>query len=210
VDPQLFDASLYPSARAELRQALSLPDDAMVALLMGTSARKGLETAVAAVARASPTLHLVVAGSGDTDMAQRWARASGLERRLHLVGPRGDPERLFAACDVFVLPTRYEPFGMVIMEAMASSVPVVVSATSGAAEHIQHGVNGYLVDAPDDVEGFAEGIRLAIESGNRHAIGRAARLTALTLTWPRICEQTEDVYDEAKDAKGAKGVKDAK
>lgn len=202
VDPAAFDATAYVGARAELRRALSLPPDALVALLIGTYARKGLETAIAAVARASDALHLVVAGTGDVDQARHWAASAGLEKRLHLVGPRPDPERLFAASDVFVLPTRYEPFGMVILEAMASALPVVVSGTAGAAELIRHGENGFLVAEPDDVDGFASGIRSALEGGARHGIGRSARMTALSVAWPRITELTEAVYHRAAARRG--------
>lgn len=196
VDPGAFNASAYPEAAWDLRRSLSLPASAMIALLIGTYVRKGLETAIHAVKKTGiEDLHLVVAGAGDAEQAHAWAAAAGMGERLHLLGPRDDPERLFAASDVFVLPTRYEPFGMVIVEAMASGLPVVVSETAGAAELIRHGENGFLVAEPDDIDGFADGIRAALTAAP--ALGRSARSTAMSVAWPRIAELTEATYHRA-------------
>lgn len=201
VDPAVFDRARYPGARDALRRTLGLAPQTPLALLVGTHARKGLATAIAAAARASDALHLVVAGSGDAALARRWAAQSGLGARLHLLGPRLDVAELFAAADLFVLPTRYEPFGMVIVEAMASSLPVVVSGCSGAAELIRHGENGFVVQAADDTDGFAAAIRAILADralGER--VGRAARATATTVAWSEVARRTEAVYARAAEA----------
>ena len=198
VDPDVFDRTRYPDARAWLRRELRLAAEAPIALLIGTYARKGLDTAIAAVARASDALHLVVAGSGDDGAARRAAYDAGLGERLHLLGPRADVAPLYAAADVFVLPTRYEPFGMVIVEAMASGLPVVVPASAGATELIVPGESGAVVAAPDDTAGFAAALHgLLADPARREAMGRAAREAALTVSWPRIAQQTEAVYRQA-------------
>jgi len=197
-DPAVFDRARYPDARHALRHECGIAADAPVALLVGTYARKGLDTAIVAAARASDDLHLVVAGSGDTGAAQRRARDARISDRLHLLGPRGDIARLYAAADLFILPTRYEPFGMVIAEAMASSLPVVVSACSGAAELIEPGVSGYVVEAADDAGAFATHLRTLLNNrAHRDAIGRAARSAALAVAWPAVAAQTEAVYHTA-------------
>lgn len=195
VDPALFRRERYPGAGARLRTSLGLPRESSVALLVGTYARKGLETAIAAAARASERLHVVVAGTGDEALARRWAAAAGLGGRLHLLGARSDAPELFAAADLFILPTRYEPFGMVIVEAMATELPVVVSACAGAAELIRHGENGFIVEAPDDAAAFAAVLRqLLADPERRRAVGAAARRAALTVAWPEIARRTEAVY----------------
>lgn len=197
-DPAEFDAARYPDARAALRGTLGLPADAPIALLIGTYARKGLDTALHAAGRASQTLHLVVAGAGDDALAHRWASGAGMAGRLHLLGPRTDVARLYAAADIFVLPTRYEPFGMVIAEAMQSSLPVVVSASAGAAELIAPGLSGFVVESADDAEGFATHLRaLMADPALRAAVGRAARLAALPLAWPEVAARTEALYARA-------------
>lgn len=199
-DPAIFDRDRYPDARATLRRELGLAPGATVALLVGTYARKGLETAALAVARAGADLHLAVAGAGDDARARRWAAAAGLDGRLLLLGPRRDVARLYAAADLFLLPTRYEPFGMVIAEAMQASLPVVVSACAGAAELIVHGTSGFVVEEADDADAFAGHLRaLLADPARRAAMGREARAAALAVAWPRIAEQTEAVYRRAAD-----------
>ncbi len=201
VDPATFDRRRWPAARAELRRSLGLLDDAVVALLIGTYARKGLDTAIAALARASDAVHLAVAGTGDAGWARGVAGACGFGARLHLLGPRRDVAALCAGADLFVLPTRYEPFGMVIAEAMAASLPVVVAGCAGAAEYLRHGENGFVVDAADDVAGFAAAIRAILADRARaETIGRAARATAAALAWPMVVAQTEAAYRLAADA----------
>jgi len=197
-DLAAFDRARYPTARHDLRHELGLAADAPVALLIGTYARKGLDTAIAAVAQSSDTLNLVVAGAGDSDAARRWAAAARMADRLHLLGPRSDVAGLYAGADVFILPTRYEPFGMVIAEAMASSLPVIVSACSGAAELIEPGVSGCVVVSADDASGFAGQLRtLLADPARREAMGRAARAAAHVVSWPTVAAQTEAVYQAA-------------
>jgi UDP-glucose:(heptosyl)LPS alpha-1,3-glucosyltransferase len=198
VDVAQFDRTRYPDARSRLRAELGLGPDVPLALIVGAAARKGLETAIRAVARASAVLHLVVVGSGDARAAQRWARAAGLGDRLHWLGPRADVPVLYAAADLFLLPTRYEPYGMVVTEAMASGLPVVVSAVAGAADHIVPGENGWVVREPDDVDAFAAAIRSILADPAAAAeAGRRARAVTLDLGWVRIAERTEEVYRRA-------------
>ena len=195
VDPVVFDRQRYPAARADLRRSLGIAPDTPLALLIGTYARKGLDTPIAATARASDTLHLAVAGAGDRALAQRWAAEAGLQGRLHLLGTRWDVAELYAGADLFVLPTRYEPFGMVIAEAMASELPVVVSGCAGAAELIVPGASGFVVERADDVEGFAMHLRTLLgDPALRAALGRAARAAALDVSWERVAVRTERVY----------------
>ncbi len=197
-DPALFDRSRHPDARNALRTELGVKPDTLVALLIGTYARKGLDTAIAAVARASREVHLVVAGSGDIELAHHWAEEAGIESRLHLLGPRRDVAELYAAADIFILPTRYEPFGMVIAEAMQSSLPVVVSRCAGASDLIVNGESGFVVNAANDVDGFTAHLRaLVADPARRAAVGLAARAAALSVEWLNVAEQTEAVYRRA-------------
>ncbi len=195
VDADTFDRARYPEARHWLRASLGLGDDVPVALFAGTYVRKGLETAIRAAAAASPDLHLVVAGSGPFHVARRWDRDVGLGERLHLLGPRADVAALYAAADLFVLPTRYDPYGMVVTEAMASGLPVVVSAAAGAAGLIEHGRNGWVVREPDDADGFAAAMRAILaDRGAAAEAGVRAREAVRGLDWATIARRTEEVY----------------
>ena len=106
-------------------------------------------------------------------------------------------ERFFAAADVFVFPTFFDAYGMVISEAMASGLPVITSRAAGAAELIEHGESGWLTADPWDPDQIAEGLRtLAADPGLRQRMGAAARSKIEAYTWDRVAEQTMAVYRE--------------
>jgi UDP-glucose:(heptosyl)LPS alpha-1,3-glucosyltransferase len=113
-------------------------------------ARKGLATAVEGFAAlADRGSRLVVLGKGDTREYQALAARLGIGERVVWLGARHDPERWYAAADIVVLPSRYEPFGNVHLEALAAGLPVVASARAGGAEVIADGTNGAVVEPTD-------------------------------------------------------------
>ena len=87
------------------------------------------------------------------------ADALGLGSRVHWLGPRTDVERLYAMADAVALPARYEPFGNVHLEALASGLPVLTSSRTGGAEIVDHGQNGWVVGEPSDPAEVARGPR---------------------------------------------------
>ena len=145
--------------RAAARAALGVSDDAFVAVFIGHEFdRKGLPIAMAALEHV-PTAILVVVG-GTADMIRRasaQAAALGVGGRVRFVGADPDPVRYLRASDVFVLPSAYESYGLVVTEALASGVPVVSAPVGVAPDVIVDGENGYLT--PANAEEF--GRRLA-------------------------------------------------
>jgi glycosyltransferase involved in cell wall biosynthesis len=164
-------------------------------LFVGAYGRKGLETAIAALAAMRCDAELVAVGDGDRAAFRRQAARAGVGDRVRLEPPRGGIAAVMADADLFLFPTRYEPFGMVIAEAMACGVPVVTSAAAGAAELIQEGVSGRVIADPRDAPAFAAAADsvLADETG-RMAMGRAARQAVGELGWDRIAARTLEVY----------------
>lgn len=155
----------------ELRGELGLPLDANVLGIFGRVVPwKGHEEALEAVLplfREDPRTHLLVVGDAGGDpegeaLLQRLeahADTRGVDAQLHLAGYRSDVEALYRICDV-VLHTSVEPepFGRTVVEAMASSRPVVASPLGGPAEIVEDGVTGFLVD-PRDEELWRERVR---------------------------------------------------
>lgn len=158
IDPAPFEA-VPPSEGATLRDELGVPGDAIV---MGQVARlspqKDLLTFVDAVARAidlTPRVHALVAGEGPERAAiEARIRLRGLGDRIRLLGFRTDVARLMAAFDVFVLSSRWEGLPLTVLEAMASSLPVVATAVDGTREAVVEGTTGLLVP-PGDVDSLA-------------------------------------------------------
>jgi glycosyltransferase involved in cell wall biosynthesis len=150
-------------ARAALRAELKLPADAV---LIGGAGRlttqKGFTYALQAfkrIEREFPEAHLLIAGDGPLNMPLKAeARQLGLARRVHFLGWRTDIPNVLAGLDVFVMPSLWEGFGLVLLEAMAQALPVVGSAVSAIPEIVAHGETGLLVP-PRDPDALADALR---------------------------------------------------
>jgi glycosyltransferase involved in cell wall biosynthesis len=103
---------------------------------------------------------------------------------------------------VFVFPSRTDTFGLVLLEAMASGVPVVVSPETGARVGVQHGVTGF--HAPD-LHSFTESVRQLMNSETlRQGIGAAARVFSCSRGWNGVFEQLYLTYEWGLEATGCK------
>ena len=108
----------------------------------------------------------------------------------------------YAASDIFVFPTRYEPFGLVITEAMASGLPVITSEIAGAAEIMTDGRDAILLKDPTDSSEIAEAIRTLVDDDKlRASMGANARRTAEKYSWDEVARKTMEVYEEVAESK---------
>lgn len=171
------------SARQRLRADLGLYEDA---LLLGMVCRlveqKGIPYALEALRRLRaqyPSAHLVVAGDGENAAElRRLASALGMADRVHWLGWRSDAAELMAAFDLLLVPSLWEGFGLVLLEAMARRLPVIASRVGAIPEVVAHGETGILI-APRDVDALAQAIsRLLDDRALRKYMGLlgAARL----------------------------------
>jgi UDP-glucose:(heptosyl)LPS alpha-1,3-glucosyltransferase len=142
-------------------------------------------------APSSPCLSKLLAIGGRNERRyQSLARRFGVEDRVILPGRRKDVARYYRAGDLFLFPTLYEHLGMVILEAMASGLPPVVSRLAGAAELIEGGVSGILLENPSDPERIAAALGPLIDDETaRVDMGRRACAAVAERTWDRVaCE----------------------
>jgi UDP-glucose:(heptosyl)LPS alpha-1,3-glucosyltransferase len=168
---------LGPTARTEV----AIPAQAPLALFVGSGfERKGLATLLEAMALRAGSPWLVVVGKGSRRLHEALARRLGVADRVVWLGPRPDIERWYAAADVVALPSRYEPFGNVHLEALASGLPVVTSTRAGGAELIEDGKNGAVVD-PHDARALAEALDRF--SARDAGVSAAARASAEPFTY---------------------------
>ena len=153
--------------------------------------RKGLDVALRALRALGESAALVVVGRGDPDRYLALARELGVGDRVVWLGVRSDIERWYAAADVLVLPTRYEPFGNVHLEALASGLPVVTSRLAGGAEVVDARC-GAVVDprAPEEVASAVARLRERSPAELR----AAARAAAEPFTYGRQVGELERVY----------------
>ncbi|MCM2280122.1 MAG: glycosyltransferase family 4 protein [Oligoflexia bacterium] len=182
------------AARAALRSRLGIAEDEVVAIFVGAYERKGLATAMDALARLKPEARartrLLAVGGGSVEGFKARARALGIEDRVILHGPTRDIASFYRAAELFVLPTLYEPFGLVILEAMASGLAPVVSRLAGASELLQEGVSGSLIDNPGDADEVARRLeRIALDPISRNQMGQASRRIAEARSWDQVAEE---------------------
>jgi glycosyltransferase involved in cell wall biosynthesis len=167
--------------------------------------RKGADVALRALRRV-PDAELLLAGGPSADRldddpeAQRLralARDLGVADRLVLLGgvERSRMPALFRSADVVLCPPRYEPFGIVPLEAMACARPVVASAVGGHLDTVADGRTGRLVP-PDDPEALAAAVAgLLADAPTRTSFGAAGRRRAQSrYGWDRVAAATEAAY----------------
>ena len=171
--PNFVAEAKAPPAR---RSEMFTPPDAPLLLAMGRMhENKGFDVLIEAVARL-PGVYLWIAGEGPL-MADLEARAQRLfvKPRVRFLGWRDDAPSLFAACDLFVCPSRHEPLGNVVIEAWAQGVPVVATEAQGPAALVRHDETGLLVPV-DDARALARAIQALLADRERAArLGRAGR-----------------------------------
>ncbi len=167
------------------------------------SRQKGLEYLVRAVEHlpSRQKVHLKIVGEdwGGVTGLRALARALGIEDQITFTGPlpRADVIRAYGSADIFVLPSLFEPFGIVLLEAMAAGLPIVASRVGGIPEVVQDGATGLLV-RPGDSRVLAEAIgRLISDPSLRSQMGEAGRLRAAAFSWERLVPRILKVYDEA-------------
>lgn len=196
VDLDTFHPRNRGRYRDEARAELGATPGECLALYVG-NLQKGAAAAIRATTRVARVRLVLVSGSNpDADRAV--ARAERAADRVVFHPLSRQIERFFAAADVFLFPTLYESYGMVISEAMAAGLPVVTSRAAGAAELIEHGESGWLTADPWDSDQIAEGLRaLAADPALRERMGAAARSKIEAYTWDRVADETMAIYWEA-------------
>ena len=146
--------------RAAVRDEWRIDHDVPLLVFASMDFRgKGLDSVLDALARLQHRdTRLIVVGQGSVASFERRARSLGIERRVTFVGRQSAIQRFYGAADLFVLPTIYEPFPNVNLEAMACGTPVITTATAGGAEIIREGSNGYLIPDAWAIDALAERI----------------------------------------------------
>lgn len=202
VDVERFSPRHRATHRAVVREGLGVRDEEVLLLIVAHNfALKGVPTLIRAVgqlvALGNP-VRLVVAGGKPSRRYQRLARSAGAAAAVTFVGAVDDPVPYFAAADVYVQPTFYDPCSLVVLEALASGLPVVTSRFNGAGELIHPGREGFLIDDPADADELTQALRPLLDASTRDRFGIAARSLAEDHPFERNCREMLAVYEQAR------------
>jgi len=205
LDQRIFNPESRLRNRAAMRAQLGLGDGQFVLLLVGNDwKKKGIAALLEALATLKDLpLILVVAGKDDSTPYQARIRELGLQGHVMFQPPRADVQTYYAVADVYVGPSLEDTFAQPPAEAMACGLPVITTATNGTSEIMADGVDGMIVQDPNDAADLAAKIRLLFDDpALRERMGHAASQTAQNYTWDRNGEQMRAIFAERLNRKG--------
>lgn len=197
VDTRIF----RPDRRDPILRGLNGWERKFVVLHVGRlAAEKGVHRILEAfrIARdllPAGSLQLVIAGGGPEEPALRRAAPPDVTF-LGILDHKRDLPKLYASADAFVLTSLTETLGLVVLEAMASGIPVIATPAGGVADHLRHGENGLSYPASDTREMAHAMVRLAMDPKLRDELGHGARRTAEGLDWEGELDRLDVSYQE--------------
>jgi len=183
--------------RDSVRQRHGISSEDFVVLFVGGDwERKGLYYLIEALSLIpEPEVKLLVLGRGDTNFYAMLARDKAVGERVTFVPYSHSIWEYYGASDIFVLPTLYEPLGLVIGEAMACGLPVIVAKVAGASDFIIDGVNGLLLDDPRNADDLEAKISLLLSDARlRETMGKRARITSEEISWDEVARRILQAY----------------
>jgi UDP-glucose:(heptosyl)LPS alpha-1,3-glucosyltransferase len=186
VDLERFSPSRLISLRVPARAELQVGARPLVLTVAQDYRRKGVAAVMAlarrAAGRGDPFAFVVVGGGArHREPFERAARREGC-CNIRFVGPTAGVERYYAAADLFLLPTFYDPCALSVPEALAAGLPVITTSRNGASELMEHGRHGFIVDNPADIEAIDESLRSLLDPVRRAGMGMAAGAAARYLS----------------------------
>lgn len=184
--------------RAKLRKEMAIPQNAVALVFVGSGfERKGLASAIRAIANTDR--YLVVVGQDKAEKQyQELAQSLGCQNRVRFMGMQKNTLPFYQAVDGLLLPTLYDPFPNVILEAMACGLPVITSHTCGGAEFITTGQNGYVCDALD-IPRLSEAVMAIPSRFVDESMGIFARERVKDATPEKLSQQLISLYQNILD-----------
>jgi len=208
VDLLQFNTADHGRLRCAARSRFGIPESEPVLLFAGNDfKRKGLQFALQyaiGLKAQGHGLKLLVAGRGNPAPYLRLARQKFFENDLLFLGSLADMREAYHCADLLVHPALYEPFGNVCLEAMACGLPVATSRLTGAADIIDNGASGIVIDRPGDIETLVSNISPLLDHNRAglKAMAEQAAHRAADFPLERNVQETMALYREIITEKG--------
>ena len=205
VDINKFDKLDRNICRREIRKRFGIDETDTVVLFVSMNFElKGLDNLMVAIAltkaeHPSEKLKLLVVGKGNEKKYGRLAQKLGIKDDVIFAGVWKDNiEQIYLASDIFAMPSGFDTFGMVVLEAMSASLPVIISSNVGAKDLIRDGINGFVVDR-EDIDLISSKIGFMLDKENRKKMAKEAYKVAEQNTWDRMSEKVLEIYSRITD-----------
>ncbi|MFH1671860.1 MAG: glycosyltransferase family 4 protein [Pseudomonadota bacterium] len=207
VDFDRFNPHVRFAHREKLRKLYNIAErDTVILFVAMNFRRKGLVPLLKALSSLSNTdrVKLLVVGKGKKGYFKRLASKMGIGEKVIFAGSASKTEEYYGAADFFVLPTYYDPFANVCLEALACGLPVITTRTNGASELIEPGKNGFVVNKPDDIKELSEAIIKLMNPKLRNSTAENSFESVKNLTIEDHARKVCRVYEEILKEKRAK------
>ena len=201
--------------RLAVRSELGIAADTPVIIFASMNFEiKGLDDIIRTLAhlrRQGIAYKLIVAGKGNAKKYQKMAAQEGIADSVFFTGVVAKTRLidLYWAGDLYLMLSKFDTFGMVVLEAMAGGLPVMISNRVGAKDLVQEGENGFVIGQSQDYEYTASRLKLLLDEGLRRKMSAAALQTAAGNTWDRVAARYSDLYQEILEVKRSNRETDA-
>lgn len=188
-------------SRRQIRQRYNVSSNDVVVLFVGMNFEikrlglviQGVGELVKKDGRFSK-VKLLIAGKGNTNKYLTLARDLGIADRVTFIGVTHEVEKYYLASDIFVMPSRFDTFGLAVLEAMMAKLPVIITQRVGARDLVESGVQGFVLTHDPSPSDVAEKLAVLMEKERRLTMGKNAHEIALQYTWDRTADQVRELY----------------
>lgn len=204
IDVSRFKGLDKGACRRELERSFGARGDDSIILFVGMNFDvKGLDALIMGLARfkerfPSESFRLLVIGKGDVKKYTRLAQNLGIAEKVIFPGtmPKELLEKIYTGSDLFCMLSKFDTFGMVVLEAMAAGLPVIISGNVGAKDIVKNGMNGFVVEDPGSPDKLADNIKVALEKERKASMVQEALRTAEENSWEQSAARVCSIYDE--------------
>jgi len=186
--------------RADIRKEYGFSSEERIILFASMNFEiKGLDAIMLSLARLKAGKHsfkLLVAGKGNVKKYTQMAREANIADDVVFTGMLSKEKliRLYLASDMYIMLSKFDTFGMVVLEAMAAGLPVIISSNVGAKDIVQEGENGFIISDTADTDYIASRISALFDENIRSLMARNAFDTAKQNTWEMVATKYQDIY----------------
>lgn len=198
VDRSIFNLKVRELYRKSQRNVLGLSDaDVAILFVSNNWKRKGIDMILQALHLSEKNaghFKLIILGKGKKQRFMKKAKEFAIDCQVSFLEHSREIERYYAAADIFVLPTQYDPFSNTCIEAMACGLPVITTAYNGASEVISHKKTGFILEKKGNVKTLTFYLTSLIDKELREDMGQKAAQSARILTVDQNMENTLKVF----------------